>query len=216
MRRTIGYGLTSLLFLAAGSLPTFAQQFSAILVHLKPEGAVSSNVSVRGEKIRFETQAPRKGGIAVLDLRQQTGFIALPEGNTYTVLPQGRIPAPLPFFLTTDSENACPAWEKLVGKPGSCSKVGDVTLNQRPAVQYKGLAKNGDAGIVWVDRKLNFVVKWEGQRSAAELREIHEGPQPLALFEVPKGYDKVDPQAAHQESRTKPPKAKTDARKPQK
>ena len=195
------------LLLTVGSLPLFAQQFSAVLVHQKPEGAVPAKVSVNGDKVRLELDKGRRGGIVVIDLKEQTGFIALPEGKSYTVLPPERISTPMPFFHAADPENACPAWEKLVNKPGSCTKVGDVVLNGRAAVKYAGAAQNGETGSAWVDRKLNFVVKWEGQARAAEIRNIQEAPQSLSLFEIPKGYDKVDPRAAQQapgSGKTKP------------
>ncbi len=215
MPRKIGFGLTSLLFLLVCSLPVPAQQFSAVLVHQKPAGAVPTQVSVRGDKIRFEAGKAPQTSIEVIDLKQQTGFLALPAGQTYTVLAPGLIRTPIPFFRPADPENACPSWEKLVGKPGTCTKIGDGTLNGRAAVKYKGVAQNGDTGTAWVDRKLNFVVKWEGQTGAAEFQDIREAPQALALFEAPKGYDKVDPQAERQASKEKARQKQSGARKPQ-
>ncbi len=167
--------------------------------------------------MRFEVAPPQRGSILIVDLKQQTGFFVLPENKTYTELPPGKVPLPMPFFHPADPENACAAWESLAKKPGTCTKVGDGTINGRAAVEYKGTAPNGDTGSAWVDRKLSFVIKWAGQKGAAEFRNIKEGTQAATLFEIPKGYDRVDTQAARQESAKKrAEKAKAAAKKPQK
>jgi hypothetical protein len=198
VRPRLTFRLTILMLLTFG-FPTFAQQFSAEMVRTKPAGAPASKVSVREDKMRFEMTGaqPQQGSLVVMDLTHETGFMALPGNKTYTMLPPGRLSTSMPFFRATDSEKACPAWEKLVGKPGSCSKVGDETLNGRETVKYRGVARNGDTGYVWVDRKLNFVTKWEGDRGAVEFQNIEESPQAASMFEVPTGYEKMDSQAEH-------------------
>jgi hypothetical protein len=47
----------------------------------------------------------------------------------------------------------------------------------------------------WVDASLNFVTRAEDVGGeTVEVTNIHEGPQPAALFDVPAGYRKFDPQ----------------------
>ncbi len=190
------------------SLPVFAQQFSAELVHLKPEGAAPSKISVSGERVRFEAGSGPHKSIMVADLKQQTGFMMFPEDKMYTMLHPGRISPTMPLFLPMDPENACGAWEIAVNKPGTCRKVGDETVNGRAAVKYNGTAWNGDTGSAWVDRKLRFVIKWEGKAGAAELRNIQEGQQPVTLFEIPKGYERMDVRAPRQGAAKKNAKQK--------
>ena len=199
--------LLSLLLLALGNLNALAQQFSAELVHLKPEGAAPAKVFVSGDKIRFETENAQQGFIVVVDVKQLTGFMALPENQTYSELQPQRISLAMPFFHPADPENGCAVWEEFVHKKGTCAKAGDETTNGRPTIKYKGVALNGDTGYAWVDRKLNWVIKWEGQAGAAELRNIEEGPQSASLFEVPKDYAKASRQSGQQGgSSKKPPK----------
>jgi hypothetical protein len=76
-------------------------------------------------------------------------------------------------------------------------------------VKYSSTAQNGDTGYAWVDRSLLFVVKWEGQKTAAEFQNIQEGPQAAALFLPPPGYDKVDLAQAKADSKNNKPKTKT-------
>jgi len=113
------------------------------------------------------------------------------------VSPAGHVSASYPLFHIDDAENACQTWEKSVDSPGSCKKVGDDTVNGRSAVKYTGATENGDTGTAWVDSKLHFVIKWEGEKSAAEMKNIQEGPQDAKLFEVPSDYQKLDTAAAH-------------------
>ncbi len=195
--------LIRLLLLVLVSSPALAQQFSADLVRLKPGGAAPSKVFVSGDKARFEAGSGAHLSVVVADLKQRTGFLVLPDDKSYSMLPPGQLSYAIPFFHAVDPENACGAWETAIGKPGTCTKAGDETVNGRAAVKYSGTAGNGDTGSAWVDRKLGFVIKWEGQAGAAELRNIQERPQSVLLFEVPKDYQRADTRASRRGSAKK-------------
>ncbi len=216
MSHKIASRLIGLLLLGCSSLPALAQQFSADLIRLKPAGSVSSKMLVSGDKMRLEAGSGQRSLIEIVDLKQQTGYMLLPENKTYTVLQPGGISPMTPFFHPADPEDACSAWEKAVNRPGTCKKVGDETINGREAVKYTGTTQNGDTGSAWVDRKLRFVIKWEGRVSSAELHNIKEGPQSAALFEIPKEYSKADTRAPRQQSDKKKAKGSSvPAPKPQ-
>jgi hypothetical protein len=193
----LAFRLTGLLLLTLGCFPASAQQFSADMVRLKPVGSPVSRVFVSGDRMRFEVtgQPQDRASVVLLDLKLEAGFIVLNENKSYMPLASGTKSAAMPFFHPADPDNACPAWEKAVAKPGSCTKVGAESVQGRDTVKYKGTAANGDTGYIWVDRELNFVIKWQGENGAVEFQKIAEGPQPPTLFEIPKGYDKIDPQA---------------------
>ena len=70
-------------------------------------------------------------------------------------------------------------------------------------MKYKGVATDGDTGFAWIDRNLKMVIKWEGERSAAELQNIRAEPQSASLFQVPEGYELFDLAAAQQSAREK-------------
>jgi len=188
----LAFRLTGLLLLSCASLPVLAQQFSADMVHLKPQNAVVTKVFVSGDKMRFEVTGQARSSVVIMNLAQRTSLMLIPDTKTYIVSPPGRTPAAMPFFHPADADNGCEAWEKSVDKPGTCTKVGDETINGHSTVKYKGTAQNGDTGYAWVDRNLKFVIKWEGERGAAEFQNLHEGPQTASLFEVPGGYEKFD------------------------
>lgn len=172
----------------------FAQQFAADMVRSKPQTDVVTKVYVSGDKMRLETTSQQHGGVAIMNLEQHTSQMLVPASKTYVA---SRAPSATPFFHPADADNACEAWEKFVSKPGTCTKVGEETVNGRSTVKYKGTAPNGDTGFGWVDRQLKFVIKWEGERSAVELQNIKEGPQAADLFVVPSDYEKIDVPQAH-------------------
>ena len=46
-------------------------------------------------------------------------------------------------------------------------------------------------GTVWIDQRLHIISKAADDHSQMEMRNIHEGPQSVALFEAPAGYRKL-------------------------
>ena len=193
------------LLLVWGSMPVFAQQFSAEMVRQKPQGAANSKVSVSGTKVRLDTEGQAQANYAILNLSLRQSSMVLPTTKSYVVSQPGHLQSSIPFFIVEDPENACPAWEKSMKSSGTCKKVGDDTVNDRSAVKYTATSDNGETGTVWVDRKLHFVIKWEGDKSAAELKNIQEGPQSASLFLIPTDYEKIDPSAARAKSKKSKP-----------
>lgn len=179
------------------SVPALSQEFSAELVRQKPQNAASTKVFVSGDKIRFEASGQKSASYSIINLAQRTSAMVLPDSKSYVVSPAGHVSASYPLFHIDDPENACTAWEKVIEKPESCKKIGEDTVNGRSAIKYSGATENGDTGTAWVDRKLHFVIKWDGQKSAAELQKIEEGQQAASLFEIPRDFQKLDTAAAH-------------------
>lgn len=179
-----------------GGTPGAAQQFSAEMVRQKPEGAAQSKVSVKGPRVRLDTEGQSQANFAILNLTLRQSSMVIPATKSYVVSQPGHLQSSIPFFIVEDPEDACPAWEKSMKAPGTCKKLGDDTINDRSTVKYSGTTDNGETGTAWIDRKLHFVIKWDGEKSAAELKNIQEGPQSASLFEIPTDYEKIDPAAA--------------------
>jgi hypothetical protein len=208
---------TGLVVVCFGSALAFSQEFSAEMVRQKPEGIPPAKVAVSGEKMRFEMtgKQPTQNSVAIINLKKESGIMILPDNKSYTQMVSGRLSTAMPFFRPTDPENACPAWDAFVGKPGSCSKVGNDTVDNRETVKYKGVARNGDTGFAYVDRKLDFVTKWEGEKTAVSFKNISEGPQSASLFNVPAGFEETDSMAAHRQANAKSKSPKTRTSRPQ-
>lgn len=197
------------LLLIWGSMPVFAQQFSAEMVRQKPQGAANSKVSVSGAKVRLDTEEQTQANYAILNLTLRQSSMVLPATKSYVVSQPGHLQASIPFFIVEDPDDACPAWEKSMKAPGTCKKAGEETINGRSTVKYTCTTDNGETGTAWIDRKLRFVTKWDGDKSAAELQKIQEGRQPSSLFEIPTDYEKIDPAAARDKNNKNKTKTKT-------
>ncbi len=95
-------------------------------------------------------------------------------------------PPPLPG----DSRHPC-------AQTLSCTKLGDDTVAGRQTEKWQiSMKQEGQSSLVWVDPKLGIPVREEiTGLLAKELRNVKEEPQPDSLFEVPAGFQKVDPPA---------------------
>lgn len=202
MSRKLAFRLAGSVLLLA--IPALSQDFSADLVRQKPQNVAPTKVSVSGDKVRFEVAGQKSSSFAILNVAQRTSTMVLPDSKSYVVSPPGHLASSIPLFHIDDPENACKAWEKSMDNPGTCKKVGDETVNGREAVKYTGALENGDTGTAWIDRKLRFAIKWDGEKGAAELQNIKEGPQDAKLFDIPSDYEKLDTAAAHKGAKKRP------------
>jgi hypothetical protein len=178
-----------------------AQEFSADVVFTpvsgKPDGATgrpavptvpSARLYVQKEQMRFESRGVT-GQTLVVDDANQTTVALFPRNKTYE--PLGSRPSE--YFRVADAERACPDWQKAVGKEIDCKKVGSEVVEGRRSVKYSRHMAGGSAEYVWIDRKLNFVIKWRTDQIEAQLRNVQQGPQSAELFAVPQNYKIVTP-----------------------
>jgi len=204
--RKVAFQLAGSLLLLA--VPALSQEFSALLVRQKPQNVAGTKVAVSGDKVRFEVAGQQKdASYAIINVAQRSSTMVLPSTQSYVISPPGHLASSIPLFHIDDPENACKAWEKAMQNPGTCKKIGDDTLNGRATVKYTGAMENGDTGTAWIDKKLNFAIKWEGEKTVAELQNIQEGPQDTSLFETPKDYQKMDTAAAHKSAKKQMPRS---------
>ena len=169
-----------------------AQQFSADMVRLKPAGAVTTKVNFKADQVRMEVTGQSTKSYVILNLAKHQSIMVLPDTKTYVISPPGRMPSSIPLVRVGNPDEACVDWVKDVNKTGECKKVGDEELNGRKSVKYTATSSNGDTGTVWIDRELKIPMKWEGEKGAAEFRNIKLGTQEESLFELPTDYEKID------------------------
>jgi hypothetical protein len=179
-----------------------AQQFSADVINKKTEnqGAKKIYAGDAKERLEVENSNPMMGHTAViLDESQNKYTVLMTERHMYMDAPTAMVrPLITQFWHVQDVNDACPQWKKtaeLAGTLknwGSCTKVGNDTVNGRNAVKYEGVSSKGEKGYIWVDTKLHCVVKTDDLNGGIELHNIQEGSQPASLFEIPAGYTKFD------------------------
>jgi hypothetical protein len=189
------------LLLFSFSSAVFAQQdFSADIVTTHEMGKPASTTGkmyVTKDKLRFEMQGQNgHSGIMIINFAARTTDVLMPERKMYVEMNAGQGPGAertWAFFRPADVSNACPDWQKLATqKGGECHKLGNETVNGRSAVKYEGKSADGDTGVIWLDPKIAFPLKWQGKDSEGELQNIKEGSQPSSLFEIPPDYQKME------------------------
>ena len=179
-----------------------AQQFSADMVDLRPEGRPNkTKIYVNNDKMRLESQSAEggEGVVMIWDEANKTRYMLMPSRRMYmdySPMMASKMPMYM-FWHPSDINNACPEWQKMMEQMkkdrwGTCRKVGSDTVNGRSAVKYEGTNSEGKSGEVWIDSKLHWLSKVQGQDGGMELRNIQESSQPNSLFEVPAGYQKFD------------------------
>ncbi|HTZ84931.1 MAG TPA: hypothetical protein VMB66_17145 [Candidatus Acidoferrales bacterium] len=184
--------------LLAASFALAQTEFSADIVNTGREGGgKKAKIYFGKDKMRIESAEQRgMGGAFIMDLSAHTSIVVMDQQHMYMEVPiqmQGRRD-PYHFFQAGDAENACPDWlAQPSNKGGTCRKVGTETVNGRSAVKYEGTNAEGKSGTVWLDPKLRFPLKWQGENGGSgELQNIKEGLQPASLFEIPADYKKFD------------------------
>ncbi len=196
--------LAATILLGLIALVCEAQDFSADVLYLastrpgaSSAGAAalpdqSAKVYVSKDHVRLETRG-YTGIVLLVNGAERTAFAMFPAEKSYQPLASG----PSELFRVKSAEDACRDWQKAADRKIACEKVGPELVNGRQAVKYQNkLASDAATAAVWIDVALNFVVKWEGSNSGAELRNIKEAQQPADLFVVPSDYEILKPQKA--------------------
>jgi hypothetical protein len=105
-------------------------------------------------------------------------------------------------LIPVDPDDPCRQW-KIMAKIGGmannggrwkCDRIGTDSLNGRATIKFRTISP-WRLNEGWIDPQLDFPVSVrfdDGTR--VDLRNISEAPQPLHLFEIPRGYRKFDPQ----------------------
>ena len=191
-RLILSLTLGSFLFLTAA---LYAQtDFSAGMTNSWGGSIESDKIYVSGNKVRVESMPAGGSAPSVLDMSNRITRIVVANRKTYMEGPPGvSLQRGYALFRAQDVENACDIWLKLIFREGStCRKIGPATVNARSAIEYEGKSPEGDPSHVWLDTKLAFPVKWDSKGGNGALRDIQEGPQPAALFEIPADFTKIN------------------------
>ena len=174
----------------------WAQEFSADIVN-NQNNKERQKIFVGKNKVRLEANGAGGSGAVIWNLDTETTDMVMPERHMYMEMQASNpmMRRHYNFFRPQDVDDACTSWRHLTERPGgTCSKIGDDTVDGRKAVKYEGTSQDGNKTWVWVDRKLRFPIKWEGDKGdrGGRLQNIQEGAQPASLFEIPADYQKMD------------------------
>jgi hypothetical protein len=148
----------------------------------------SARLYVNKDQMRFESRGVTEQTMIVDDANQTT-VVLFPKEKSYQPLGS----RPPEYFRVSDAEEACPDWQKAIGQKISCKKCGSEVVDGRNSVKYSRRSSDGSDEYIWIDSKLNFVIKWRTRETEAQLINIMEGPQSAELFAVPQNYALVRP-----------------------
>ena len=178
-------------------------EFSADLVYHNAgsrTAAHSGKLNVADRKIRIEPPALVVGFFIVRSDAAAAYFVR-PAQRVFMDAKQSSELTQL--LVPVDPDDPCRQWQAMAqiagvtdqGAAWRCERIGDEAIAGRRTIKYRGISPREDRYLIWIDPRINFVVKLEADDgSTVEVANIQEGPQPEQLFEIPAGYVKFDPQ----------------------
>lgn len=185
------YSVRAVLLMLAVAVPVgaLATSFTADQVVLDKNNAVTSTGKMysNGEMFRMEMASPQGEGTMVMVFRKDLHkhWIMLPDQKKYCEKPFDADEFQRVFRVSVEAENETLLGEETVSGY-VCTKKEVVST-----VKVMGF-KRKSATTVWLSDKLGMAVRTRDSGGAgSELRNIKEGKVDAALFEVPKGYEKV-------------------------
>jgi hypothetical protein len=177
-------------------------QFSADLVYDKAgvrTAAHSGKLNVADRKIRIELPDLAIGFFIVRSDAAAAYFVK-PAQRVFMDAKQTSELTQL--LVPVDPDDPCRQWQAMAqiagvtdqGAAWRCERIGDESIAGRRTIKYQGISPREDRYLIWIDPRIDFVVKLEANDGSVEVANIQEGPQPAQLFEIPAGYAKFDPQ----------------------
>jgi hypothetical protein len=190
-------------FLMCDGASAQAQQFSADLVatHVDGTTAAAGKLRVFNDKVRIETP----------DFADGFFLIDGPSGAAYFARPADRIVMDArqssrltQMFVSVDPGDPCGQWQSMAklagaadaGDPWRCERVGEEIIDGRRAAAYRAITPAGRDFVGWIDPDLKFPLRIKlADGATIAVQNIQEAPQSAALFDIPTGFRKFDPEA---------------------
>lgn len=183
-RKVLYFMVVALLIGVFGVMLTYGEtvDFSGDLVLSDAKGKITSGkIFIKaGQKIRQEVAADGMTSVTILRLDKMISWTLLPNKQYMEM----KIPANPNGPVNTQYEQI---------------SLGTQTINGYvcQGTQYKYKDKSLGTSSIWVANRLGYGIKMETRDSANkltstfEVKNLKEGAQPDALFEIPAGYTKM-------------------------
>jgi len=187
--------------------------FSADLVDLREPAKPPTRIYLGDGKVRMQSGDPTSSGALVFDPSHGTMLLIddphhryIDAGMFASVAAKGFAPL-LRFIRPAGAGDPCTEWNATVSQYGAfvrrdrsgppphftCRSLGEDKVNGRPASKWAVVTDGAqaDTGTIWIDERLHIVSRSVDRDGGMEMRNVHEGPQPAALFTAPPGYRKL-------------------------
>jgi len=201
--RALSPALSFLGILALFGGTAAAEQFSADIVTTNAGdrmAGAAGKLYVRDSLVRFETPDFRNGRFLV-NVSADTAFFVMPAQDIYMDAKESS--SLTQILVPVDPDDPCQAWQtmaKIAGAAGHgskwhCRRLGTDNIDGRQVIEYQATSPAGSAITATIDPLLKFPIRFQYQDGTkVELVDIREQPQPAALFQMPAGSRKFDPQ----------------------
>jgi hypothetical protein len=134
------------------------------------------------QKMRMEMRSDDgRTSDSIIEIKTHRMLQLMPEEKMYMEMPLGGDAA------------AWAANEKTQNEYYDMKPAGTETINGYVCDKYNLIPKKQglEKATTWISRKLGYPIKTVSASHSMELTHIREGAQPVSLFEVPKGYQKM-------------------------
>jgi hypothetical protein len=185
------------------SASTQAREFSAELIVTPSQGGAgtpSGKLRVSDDKVRIETNDFSDGFFLIGSKGLDAYFVRPADRIFMDARRSSRLPQ---LFVPVDPNDPCRQWQAAAARAGSvgsaewrCERVGEEIADGRTTVMVRATASDQELFVGWVDPELKFPLKIRmADGVTVAVGGIEETPQPQALFEIPSGFRKFDPEA---------------------
>ena len=175
MKANVFYTMFLVLGMALLACPGYAEDFSADMVSVSPEGSFAAKIYVSGEKSRMEMPE----AITISRMDKKVAWVLMPSEKMYMEQP-------------LNPRSAVSTREKMDGEIER--KVeGNEMVNGRNTTKYRVTFEaegKREEVFQWIDEVAHVPVKTaaiDGSWSS-EFKNIRTGPQDREFFEIPAGY----------------------------
>jgi hypothetical protein len=177
--------------LAGAAAAADAQQFSADIMRIDPQGAPAvkaGTLRVADGKVRIETP-DLPDGFFLIDTERDAAWFVRPSRRQYMEARQSSRLTQI--FVPVDPAEPCGQWRRAASRAGDlrawhCSAVG---------AAFELSAGPQDHEKRWIDSALRFPVKAErADGSMLELQHIERAAQSERLFQIPADFHRFDPE----------------------
>lgn len=182
--------------LLAGSAAAQAPaEFSAVMVQ-NSHGTITKELVYSGKsRMRIEPDSSRTNApIVLLDFDEGTSYLLMPYQKSFIQI-SGAEGAPkqrITLLKPVDPARPCDSLVSNADKNAvPCRNAGPGQLNGRNVTKWVGTLPDGQEGYVWMDNKLDLIVKLETPGNKVELQDIQEQAQDPELFTIPSGYARI-------------------------
>jgi hypothetical protein len=187
--------------------------FSAEMVDPTHPAKPASRIYLGDGKLRLESEDTSSIGAIVLDPAHGTTLLVNDASKSYidagmfTSLVTVAFAPLMRVLRPAGSGDPCTQWNSAINPFGAfakekdgntppqytCRSLGSESVNGRAAQKWAVTSNDPNDGpmTIWVDDRLHVLSRSKDADGEMEMRNVHEGPQPEALFTPPAGYRKL-------------------------